>query len=405
MPLGKLELAPAKDLLEEQRRKDLLIAFVIGAIVISGIYQFSIFALNRREKSYIIFGFFCSLMAARLALGSDTAMLSRFFPNFSYEWSWKIGFMAYYVSIPLFVCFIYREFPRLVPAIHIKITSIIGLISTIIVLFTNNSFYGTYNWIYHFNFIYASLVSCYAIGKSFRNGLVGSRTMVLGVTTMTACTANDIMIIQDMYKGPELVFFGLLVFISCQSLILALKFSHAFKTLRHTKRELSKIVYPHMIEQIVAGEKLESTMPVGFQHAIIISFDIVGSTKIQHKNFALTLENVMARLQGELNTGYNGARFQSNGYRLKEMGDGLLVSIGFPFHQPTDQNLAEHAVLMAEKMCAIFKEEMERLRLKQPSFCGVGIVEGMVEGFFRLQELNNMIFAVGQSTLPSVMRT
>jgi hypothetical protein len=45
---------------------------------------------------------------------------------------------------------------------------------------------------------------------------------------------------------------------------------------------MMKILYQHQVKPIQQGFSIESTMPVSTTEACVISFDIIGSTKIRH---------------------------------------------------------------------------------------------------------------------------
>lgn len=385
MPLGKITVAPLSKTLQDQRNDDLILAWIIGCIFIISVYQMVIYLLNRRDASYLVLATYCALMGIRLALGSDTAFIARLYPDLNWEWSWKIGFLAYYISIPLFILFLYREFEGTIRKNHLVTIALISFAYSQLTLFTNNSVYGQFNWTYHLTFLYAVGVCLLSLYRAVRDQHHGSRVMLFGFFGVVACACYEILAIQGFVPKQSLLLFGILFFIFIEAIILAMKFSRSFATLSHTEHELSKVVYPHMINRIVSGAQLESTMPQGFEHAVIISFDIVASTRIQHPNFPIALEKLMAELQHLLNEHYDEDKFIANGYRLKEMGDGLLVSIGFPFHHPGNKNLAQHAIEVGERMAEIFKNVMDAAQMtNQNCYCGIGIVEGMVEGFFPL---------------------
>jgi len=103
---------------------------------------------------------------------------------------------------------------------------------------------------------------------------------------------------------------------------------------------------------------------------------------VGHPGFPSAVERVMARCSLHLNRNYDPQLLAANGYRIKEMGDGLIASIGFPFATPGSQNSCELALTIAEEFCAIFKEEMQQLAHSEDLYCSVGMAYGIIEGFY-----------------------
>ena len=115
---------------------------------------------------------------------------------------------------------------------------------------------------------------------------------------------------------------------------------------------------------------------------MVLVFDVVGSTRVAHPGFRTALDICMARFFEAINQGYSAERLEATGYRIKEMGDGMICTVGFPFQTPDDKTKDSVALELAERMCAIFHKEMSRLRTPEPILCGIGLARGLVEGFF-----------------------
>ena len=159
----------------------------------------------------------------------------------------------------------------------------------------------------------------------------------------------------------------------------------------HALAELTKLVPPHVVAHIHEGGGLESSMPVGKADACVIAFDIVDSTRQDDPGFPAAVEAVLARCHGIMMEGYCMDPLEANAYRLKDMGDGFLATVGFPFHVPTQRSTGIQgddralAVALAERFVGVFEEEMAHLASREDGgalHCCVGIVRGRIEGFF-----------------------
>jgi class 3 adenylate cyclase len=150
----------------------------------------------------------------------------------------------------------------------------------------------------------------------------------------------------------------------------------------HAYQQLEKVVFPHQRRMIEDGQRLEQTMPVGIGEACILAFDVVQSSRIRSAKSRLLLQNVLKRCHQAMMQNYNEFKLEANAYRIKEMGDGLLCSVGFPFQTPGGQNKEILAVQLAQSFIRIFHEEARALLPNEPVFCCVGISMGPIEAFY-----------------------
>ncbi|SMF51991.1 7TM diverse intracellular signaling domain-containing protein [Pseudobacteriovorax antillogorgiicola] len=153
----------------------------------------------------------------------------------------------------------------------------------------------------------------------------------------------------------------------------------AHKKTAHAFSQLKKVFYPHQISAIKEGRELEQTMPTHAGHGCVICFDIVGSTQISHpdkndvfRDLFISCHEIMAR-------NYNG--FEQNAHRIKEMGDGFICSIGYPF-KVQGGSIQDKSVELA---LGFYKAMLKVCRQKQfpnPIECGIGIAEGELRGYY-----------------------
>ncbi len=151
--------------------------------------------------------------------------------------------------------------------------------------------------------------------------------------------------------------------------------------LMHSFQQLSKVFYPHQIMQIREGRKVEQTMPVGEKDACILHFHIEGGVDLMHEGYEEVVEDFMVRCRQLLMERYDPQRFQCNAYMIREMGDGFLCSIGYPFHQ-TGRMKSESAVELAERLIEEFDGLVQSLDAPQKIYCSIGIVRGPVKSYF-----------------------
>jgi len=169
------------------------------------------------------------------------------------------------------------------------------------------------------------------------------------------------------------------------SMIVGYKIRKEHQSLRnkrdHAYNELKKIVYPHQVTDVWEGRSLESTMPVGRSHAYALVFDVIASSKISLDNPRTFLSGVFQRCSNLMMENYDGQRMIANAYRVKEMGDGFLCTIGFPFACPKPE-VADHSLQLAQQFLEIFEGQVKGLSVTSPIHCCIGIAYGPIEAFY-----------------------
>jgi class 3 adenylate cyclase len=154
-------------------------------------------------------------------------------------------------------------------------------------------------------------------------------------------------------------------------------------TRQHLYKQLSKLVYPHQLALIKAGDQLEETMPVAPARAIVNVFDVQGSSNIKHeKTQAFFLEVFRAFSQIGM-MGYEHNPLKSRAFRLKETGDGFISTIGYPFLTDQVDALADHAVETALLMFRAFNSEVDRFGYSHPIKAAMGLAYNSVQGTFQ----------------------
>lgn len=357
-------------------------AFFLGLVVITTLYHLALAWMIPHNRQSLFFALFLICLGLRASLSDAEQILIRMLPQFSWEWSWKIGFMGYFAALPTFLSFANAMFPRTISSLALRLVWGLGLLMLAITLMTDVSVYSTLTNYFHLVTFFTLGISLNSFIRAWRRSMPGVKPLLVTVAMMTVAVFNDVFMVTYVAKTRPLLDFAIVAFIFSQTVIISYNYANSFREIVHTHRQLQKLVYKHVLTQIASGRNLEETMPVGIREAVVISFDVVGSSEIIHPQFNRALERLMAQCQEVLHTGYDPATVSARGYRIKEMGDGLLASVGFPLSNPERESNADTALKAAVRFCEIFREEMEKLKYPRALYCSVGITQGMVEGFF-----------------------
>ncbi len=199
-------------------------------------------------------------------------------------------------------------------------------------------------------------------------------------------TGVVLTILYNLYLLKDPAFEGSMQFgMTIEAVLMLIAIGHKIwsteRELRHNQKQLAKVFFPHQLEQIKQGLPLEATMPIGEHVACILAFDVIESSKVKHPDFADTLEDFLSRCRLLMTDHYDGKNLISNGYIVKEMGDGFLCSVGFPF-RAIGPSLEVCAIELAERVAAEFAKAMSKLTENEPIYCSIAIAKGSVRGYF-----------------------
>lgn len=379
---GKITVGPESSMRHKEKVESILLSIILGGLFIIGIYHICLFIFMPSRPVTLILALFCLIVIIRSAFSPEFESAYVFFPHFPYELSWKVQIIGYYLSPPLFLTFLMFSFPETVFRPLVRGIWIAAGLSSIMVLSFPASTYGPYNALFHIVTFVAIIAGTHSLFLALKRHIRGAVIMLIASLLLSMATLNDVARSENLPNLGAIIHYGLFIFVAMQSLILSSQFFQAFSQLAHMHREFRKIVYLHTVKLVAEGRNIEETMPTGTGDATVIAFDIVGSSKIKHSHAADAIERMMGRCYDAMSQGYDASRRQCRAYRVKEMGDGLICSIGFPFQTGSMETKGSVALKLAKEFANIFKEEMSKLNLPHEVYCAIGIAQGSVEGFF-----------------------
>ncbi|RYE53650.1 MAG: hypothetical protein EOP48_13950, partial [Sphingobacteriales bacterium] len=212
--------------------------------------------------------------------------------------------------------------------------------------------------------------------------VVSSTTNVfasLGIISPTFW-AHNTMIIALVFESLVIA-----IAVSMQGNEITKERDNSLKKQKHLLSQLKSLVYPHQIKRIENGAELVSTMPEGVSNACVISFDVQNSTAIGHEKNHAFFETLMRNCHKAMMGYYDPEKLEANAYLIKEMGDGFLCSVGYPFNCNGD--MFDSAVSLSQMFIEIFNTEVEKHFHGRQVYCSIGIAYGRVNGYFPKQGL------------------
>ncbi len=208
--------------------------FLIGALAIMAFYHLGSFLLRREDKSSLTVVMICILMAVRTSISGDY-LIYRLMPFISFEAIIAVDFITL-CWFSFFAAYIIKDlFPESKFDIVLRATFVYAAAMTLIILLTPISFYS--RLIYFIDTV-AALIGAYCIvliAKAFLRGKKDALIVLLIALAISICTAFDMLFQTNMSK------IGFLILVFAQPLILAERFSVAYKNANEMSHKLIKL--------------------------------------------------------------------------------------------------------------------------------------------------------------------
>ncbi|MEG6586793.1 7TM diverse intracellular signaling domain-containing protein [Dendrosporobacter sp. 1207_IL3150] len=228
--------------------------FLLGTFAIMAVYHFGLYMLRPKDKPALYFGLFCLLIAIRTIVTGEIIVMT-LIPNFPWEWLMKIEYLSYYLSVPVFIWFIYHLYATdTSPKIPAVLTLVSLLLGGFVVMVSPKSFARTLLW-YDVITIMSCLYVFRVLAKAVLSNKEGAVSFALGVVIFLATVVNDILFYMGIITTCEMVSIGLFVFIFFQALALSTRFSRAYTTLENLSNQLSNSneKISHILKSITDG--------------------------------------------------------------------------------------------------------------------------------------------------------
>jgi len=226
--------------------------FIFGALSMSGLYHLTLFFFRKKDRSALYFGIFGILIAVRtLFVGESFAFFA--FPELSFNMTRKIQTLTYYLGIPVAFLFFREILPAYFHKIVARVTLMMGLVYTLVVVATPMRIYTAFNPIYQvasvilMGYIFVTLLRVASNREEnsrliVMGGIILILTGLMDTITLSSWINNSLpSIIRQMVKGEENSSAGLLIFTMLYSLLIAKKFTDSLERQTIMGKKLTEI--------------------------------------------------------------------------------------------------------------------------------------------------------------------
>ncbi len=227
-------------------------AFLVGSLLIMGLYHLAIFAMRRKEKAALFFAILCLALALR-ACFSMTPLLFYMMPEFSYSLALKILYTLFPICLLGFVYFLTSTELVRFPVLMKRMFLVVAITYTGLVWLSSNPIYGNLLIVV---IIMAACMGCFTVYfliRHFRNNPLDNGLLLAGILACFIGLLNDSLYEAELINTGFLLPFAFLILLLLQAIVLALRFTGALTRSERLATELAKsnIAY----EQMVLGRR------------------------------------------------------------------------------------------------------------------------------------------------------
>lgn len=215
--------------------------FLIGALLIMGLYYLGVFSLRKTEGSTLFFGLFCLTLALRTSFHNSSFFLE-IFPELAWQIYARLDYLTLTVPVILFATFLYLLFPNEFAKGAYRTIVTVALLFSVLTLVLHPSVFTGLLLYYQIQILAACSYFLYLMTRAILHKRNGASEMTVGFVILFAAIFNDILHAQSVINTTFLTSFGLFLFFFSQSYVITKRFTNALNTAEELTVNLGSIV-------------------------------------------------------------------------------------------------------------------------------------------------------------------
>jgi PAS domain S-box-containing protein len=388
-----IEIGTSRQITEQRIKAFAFDLFLIGAILIMGIYHFGLFILRKKDITTLYFGFLCLAAVARTFVTNEHAFYF-LFPNVNWLFVYKFEYLSFYIGIPLAVLFINNLFPDESLRISSKISSGIAIVFSFIVIFFQPQVFTHTVVTYEIIAMVSIAYIVFVISRAVVNQRPDAILVAIGSIVAIVTVINDILYANEIIASFYLAPMGLLFFILFHSLNLSMKSSKAFSDIEIVEKKYRSI-FENSLDGILQVSFIDNTFTANPALAEMLGYSSPEKFPLFSRNTWAKVfvdNNVCDNYLHELEVKKQVAEFEAELNRK----DGNTIWVSINSKAQTDRN--DHILIIDSIVHNIShrkqKEMLEEKMLQVQKMEAVGHLAGGIA-----HDFNNIISAIYSNTL------
>ncbi|SHH67702.1 sensor domain-containing diguanylate cyclase [Clostridium grantii] len=214
--------------------------FIIGGLVLMGIYHLVYFIFKNQWKEYLFFSLFAITIALRNIV-TRSRSIYLIFPNIKWIFVTKLEYLTIYLAFLFCNMYVYHIYKEVYNRRIYKVIKILFILAILLHLFLPTSITQKYLNVF---LIMSALLCLYILNvlfKTYKNQKEGAFTFIVGMFIIFLCFINDALVTIEVLETSFLVPIGVFIFIVIQSIATGRLFTNAFKNLEIYANENRKM--------------------------------------------------------------------------------------------------------------------------------------------------------------------
>ncbi|MFC4322510.1 sensor domain-containing diguanylate cyclase [Litchfieldia salsa] len=209
-------------------KRSVLQAFMLGILVLAGVYHIGLGIYRRTESYFFYFGAFCLLVALRSLMIGDV-FFTKMFPHFNWELAMKLDYIILYSHVPLIAMVLYRLYREEMSRFITRICTIIPVIFDVFTIFTTAKIYPLFTMYFQFFMLICVVYAGFIIVKIVKRKQKETYYLLTGFGVLMVTSIGEIF--GNLLGLPEtnLLVIGISVFVVCFSLVISRRLSYSLK--------------------------------------------------------------------------------------------------------------------------------------------------------------------------------
>ena len=241
-----------------ERRKvkqHLFIAFFFFCTLSIGLYHIALSILRNFDRPSLLLGI-CSMLVGIRSLTQGEVYLTQVFPSMSWIILLKTEYLSYYLAVPIFMTFLSSFFKGGFSKGVLWYVWGFSLLWSVFVLVTSPLISSYSVMWYHFFTILTALYALKVLFRCVKEKQEGALPLMAGSTVVFITVILDILSDFLLIHDPETLPFGFLIFFAFLTVIVAARFSNAFRTVEAQRLELVG-TNERLINEILERKRIE----------------------------------------------------------------------------------------------------------------------------------------------------
>jgi hypothetical protein len=227
----------AESIHQYQMQKWFADAFFFGIFFMMGLYHMFMYTFQTNKKSPFYFALVCWLLALRVGITNQSILLS-ILPNISWSVIFRVEYLTFFLTPPLFMLFIKSLYPRDIPRWFVRAVFGFGIGFTLFMIFTDTLTLSYAPKYYQLVIILEVIFSLFFIGRIIIKRREGA--FYIGLASFIFAASIVIETLAFRYHLPfgKVTPYGFMAFIFVQAILLSFRFSKSFRRVETLSIEL-----------------------------------------------------------------------------------------------------------------------------------------------------------------------